>query len=160
MSSSISKQLRQTYDLASLRREAAMDLSSDEWKQYQKIRETHDMSRRFEIRQYEIEYQTRLEAARELLIDKAAARSLDFKHRWFGSDRFNKSEIDRQAHRQVLSDHRRKIASLDRIEQHELTALLDEVQKRHADSEKPKRDFRKAANRRSGIERRAMSRRR
>ncbi len=105
MSFIISDEIKRTFDLASLKHQAARDFNAQEWKAYRKITQKFYELRRFEQRTYEIEYKTRFEVARKRLINRAGAKSKDFKHRWFGNDQFDKSVINRQAERNVRNSH-------------------------------------------------------
>ena len=150
----ISEELKRTFDLAALRREAAKTLTATEWKELQNIKKTHDDTRRFENRQYEMEYRTRVEVARKRLINQAGAKSKDFKHRWFGQDRFDKAAIHRQAQRNVRNQHHQLMAGIDQQESRAIRQLLDHCEKRTQLRDKPKKDFNQAADRRLSPDRR------
>jgi len=154
MTFNINEELKRTFGLASLRREAAKFLNAKEWKEYQKITNRFAGQKRFEQRAYEIEYDTRVEIVRKRLINKAGAKTKEFKHRWFGNDRFDKSAIGRQAHKQVKSQHMKLLAHLENQEFKEVESLMDACQHRRQQREKPKQDFKQATDRRKNIERR------
>ncbi len=154
MSFDIGEELKRTFDLAGLRREATKKLTATEWKEFQQIRKTYDDSRRFETRQYEMEYKTRVEVARKRLINQAGAKSKDFKHRWFGQDRFDSSAINRQAQRNVRNGHEQLMAGIDRQESRDIRQLLDRCEQNVRQREKPKQDFNRAADRRQAQPRR------
>ncbi len=148
MSFNISDEIKRTFDLASLKHQAAKDFTSQEWKAYRKITLKFDDMRRFEQRTYEIEYKTRFEVARKRLVNKAGSKSKDFKHRWFGQDQFDKSAINRQAERNVRNSHYQLMAGIDKQEARETGQLLDTCKKQLELREKPKRDFSNASDRR------------
>ncbi len=148
MAFNIKDEIKRTFDLASLKHQAAKDFTSQEWKSYQKIRQKYDDLRRFEQRTYEIEYKTRFEVARKRLINQAGAKTRDFKHRWFGNDQFDKSALNKQAERNVRNSHYQLMAGIDKQEARETSQLLDNCKKRTDLREKPKRDFARAADRR------------
>ncbi|MDD9911202.1 MAG: hypothetical protein OXR62_16160 [Ahrensia sp.] len=160
MTSDITQQLKQTYGKAALEREAARNLNGDEWKQFQQIKRKYADLIKFENRAYELEYKTRVEVVRKRLINKAGEKNRDFKHRWFGSDRFDKSDITRQAERQVRDEHRVLLDHLEKKEMAEIDGLLDQAGHRQKQREKPKNDFARAADRRDGQERRHSIKRR
>ncbi len=148
MSFNISDEIKRTFDLASLKHQAAKDFTSQEWKAYRKIGQKYDDMRRYEQRTYEIEYKTRFEVARKRLVNKAGSKSKDFKHRWFGGDQFDKSAINRQAQRNVRNSHYQLMAGIDKQEARETGQLLDTCKKQTELREKPKRDFSNASDRR------------
>ena len=148
MSFNISDEIKRTFDLASLKHQAAKDFTSQEWKAYRKIGQKYDDLRRFEQRSYEIEYKTRFEVARKRLINQKGAKTRDFKHRWFGNDQFDKSAINKQAERNVRNSHFQLMAGIDSQEARETSQLLESCEKRTEQREKPKRDFANAADRR------------
>jgi len=154
----ITHELRHTFGLASLRQEAAKILNAKEWKEFQKIRAAHAGIKRVEQRAYEMEYITRVEVARKRLINKAGSKTRDFKHRWFGSDRFDKSAIGRQAHRQVKAQHAKLLGHLENQEIKDVQSLLNACEKRTRQREKPKRDFKQATNRRKDAQQRRQPR--
>jgi len=156
MSSETQREITRTFELAALKREAAMNLSGDEWARYQKIRETFEGQRRFEDRNHELEYQTRFEIARKRRIDQAGTKDRKFVHRWFGNDGFDRAAIDRQAHRDVRDAHHRVIAALEKQEISEIDALLERCTHRQELREKPRNDFDRATDRRTGEERRQV----
>lgn len=141
-------EIKRTFHLAGLRNEAAKTLNGDEWKQFQKIKRDFADLRRFEGRAYEIEYDTRLEVARKRLINQAGAKNKDFKHRWFGTDNFDKEAITRQARRVVRDDQHKLMAHLETKEAQAVDSLLEKSQHRKESREKPKRDFERATDRR------------
>ena len=149
MSFNISDEIKRTFDLASLKHQAAKDFTSQEWKAYRKITEKFDGLRRAEHRIFEIEYKTRVEVARKRLINKAGSKSKDFKHRWFGQDQFDKSAINRQAERHVRNSHYQLMAGIDNQHSRETAQLLNTCEKRKKLREKPKRDFTNATDRRA-----------
>ncbi len=148
MSFNISDEIKRTFDLASLKHQAAKDFTTNEWKAYRKIGQKYDGLRRYEQRTYEMEYKTRVEVARKRLINKAGSKTKDFKHRWFGNDQFDRSAINRQAHRNVRSAHDQLMAGIDSQQARETSRLLDTCEKRTKQREKPKQDFEKATDRR------------
>ncbi len=160
MRSSTDDDIKRSFDLISLRREAAKMLTGREWSEFQKIKKAYEDKRRFEQRAYELEYDTRVEVVRERLINQAGEKNLDFKHRWFSHDRFDKSAINRQAHRWVQDQHQRRLAHLEAREIKDIDKLLNCCERRRKLREKPRRDFDRATDRRSGKERRVRTRQR
>ncbi len=148
------KELKNLYTMATLHREAAKTFSGDEWKEFQQIRKNTADTKQFEQRAYEFEYKTRVGIARTRLINKAGEKNKDFKHRWFGTDGFDKAAIDRQAQKVVRGEHQKLMTHIDGQEVKEIESLVDRSSHRKCMREKPKRDFTKAADRRHNQERR------
>tara|TARA_R110002126_G_scaffold239459_11_gene382799 strand:- start:1278 stop:1766 length:489 start_codon:yes stop_codon:yes gene_type:complete len=154
MTYSISDELRHSFGLASLQREASKTLTAKEWKDFQVIKKKYLDIGRSEQRIYELEYKTRVEVAKKRLINKAGSKSKTFKHPWARNDQFDKSAINRQAHRDVRNQHMQIMSHLESQEHKEIKVLIDSSTNRRALKEMPKRDFQKATDRRSVIDRR------
>ena len=157
--SSLSDEVRATFEKAALRHEAAKGLDGEEWARYRRIHSDHDAQVRFEQRAFELEYRTRFEIARKRLIAKAGDRHLALKHRWFGQDRFDKAAIDRQADRDVRAAHRNLLTHLEARRNEALDALFAESGQDKRLRDMPRDDFASAVDRRCGEERRRGRRR-
>lgn len=99
---------------------------------------------------YQSEYKTRVEVAYRDLLNDAAAKKLDHKPSFFGIDRFNKSDLMRQAQRNVRFDHHRSMERLDDLELKQSESFLDKCAQRKSVREA----FKKTAERRRRHERR------
>ena len=156
MSFSISQELQRTFHLASLHREASHSLTGQDWHEYQQLKNAYARQRRTEERAYGQEYKTRVEIARKRLTNQAGEKNKDFKRRWFGHDNSDANAINRQARRQVEMHHKRLMAHLDMRETRDIETLLQRASRRQTLREKPKRDFERAADRRTAMDRRKM----
>uniref|UniRef100_A0A2A4YYX0 Uncharacterized protein n=1 Tax=OCS116 cluster bacterium TaxID=2030921 RepID=A0A2A4YYX0_9PROT len=154
MAYNISDELRHSFGLASLQREASKILTAKEWKDFQAIQKKYTDIGRSEHRIYELEYTTRVEVAKKRLINKAGSKTKTFNHPWARNDRFDKAAINRQAHRHVRNQHMQLMSHLDAQKYNETKSLMDSSKSRRALKEKPKRDFNRAADRRKNIDRR------
>lgn len=152
---SIDRELRRTFELASLKREAKTILTAGEWQTFRKIEEVHDAQRHAEERRYRDEYDTRVETERRRLIDAAGTKGRSFTHRWAGADRFDKDAIERQARRAVQEAHHRRLTAIDDMRAKDLGRLLKNCERSRSLSRQFQSDFSRAAYRRMGIERRA-----
>ena len=156
--SDISDEIKRVFDLASLRIEAVRKLDSDQWATFQKIKKVHDGRRRFVSRMYELEFDKRLAEEQRRQIDKAGEKRLDFVHKWFGQDNFDRSSaIERRALFNVQARHKRDLERIDDQESAELARLIERSDTRKEQREKPLRAFRESTNRRS-TERRVRKR--
>ncbi len=154
MAGSIADELKNTFALATLRRESANILNADEWKEYQKITDGFADQKRFEQRAFELEYKTRVEIARKRLINQAAQGHKEFQPLWARHDRFDRDAIDRQAHRHVQHQFKKLIQHYEALEARDIQSLMDRCEHSRKQREKPKKDFNHAADRRRGPERR------
>lgn len=154
MDFNISNELKQTFELATLKRQAMHGLSAKDWNAFQKITDRFDEKRRFESRNYKLEYKTRVEQVTRKLIDKAGSKPKDFKHRFFGNDTFDKSAIQRQAHRQVRNHFENTLSVLQKQELSEKSDLMDRAKPNREIKHSAKNQFERATDRRSSRERR------
>ena len=155
---SLADEIKHTINLEKLRLDAAKKLSKEEWPAFEKMRHEYEGQRRFAKRAYDLEYDERVAMARVRLINKAGQKDLTLKPRWFGNDRFDKDAINRQAHRAVRHAYLNDLVRIDREEAHDITQMIDSSDYARAVREKPRRDFARATNRRSGQDRRTRSR--
>lgn len=147
-------ELRKVFGKAVLQHEAAKNLSGDDWAIYQKIQGHHVARVRLATRHFEDEYQTRFEVERKRIIDQGGRKDLNLVHRWFGKDSFNAGAVDRQADRVVRQEHERLLLKLDDQKEAALAKLFAANERRQDIGDKLKRDFKKAADRRSVPDRR------
>lgn len=148
------KEVRDLFTKASLRHEAAMGLNHEDWKRYRQIVDGYEKLRRFETREYQLTYETRVEVARKKLIDAAGAKTRGLVPRLLGRDGFDRAAIDRQAHRVVLHNHEQALSRLDEAEIDRINDLLSSALRHQKRQAELKSDFEQATDRRSGIDRR------
>lgn len=144
-------------DLLELRKEAARVLNNEEWKTYKKVVENLGGDRRYTKRAFELEYADRVSKAQRRLINKAGSVKRRLVDKRFGSDPFNKHEINRQAQLEVRASHRQDMARIDQRECDAIRPMLENAQVRIQAREKPIKDFQKAVDRRLGEDRRVQS---
>ncbi len=144
-------------DLFDLRREAAKVLSNDEWAEYKKQAEKFDGERRYVKRAYEHEYPARFAKAQRRLINEAGSVKRRLVYKVFGSDTFDKGEINRRAQMNVRRAHNNDLARIDQREGDVLRSMLSKAQKHSKEREKPIKDFQKTVDRRAGPDRRVRS---
>lgn len=157
LSDDIKKAFPPQSDLERLRLEAFRTLNRDEARQYRRAANEFDAQRRFVRRSYELEYSARIAEERKRLIDKAGAVKLGLVPRFFGTDGFNKAAINRRAQMNVRAAQKRDLAKIDQREAETIRSMLETSHARTQLREKPIRDFQKAADRRSGFERRVRT---
>lgn len=158
---SLSKEVKDLFqprsDLFDLRRQAAKILNKEEWTAYKKQADKFDGERRYVKRAYELEYPARIAKARRRLINEAGSVKRRLVHKVFGSDVFDKNEINRRAQMNVRRAHHSDLSRIDQRECDALRTMLNKSQNLTAQREKPIKDFQKAVDRRSGQERRTRS---
>lgn len=142
-------EIREIFRKAALQHEAARGLGGDDWARYQQIMADHGKRCRDEHRDYDREYQTRVEHVRRRLVDEAGSKRRIFVPRGVGRDTFNSEEIDRQAHRAVHADHLCALAHFEARKEAELNALFAIADKRLALGRKLKEQFEQASDPRS-----------
>lgn len=111
-------------ELATLKRDVKRLLTNKEWQAYEKIQQKHVAFRKVERQSYIQEYDTRVEVAIKRLIAQAGAKQREHKPRWAAHDRFDKTAITAQAHRNVQRQQAQVIAGIDEMEKNELSKLL------------------------------------
>lgn len=154
MESSLSQDLQRTFNLAALRHEARALRTPADWEKGKDIRLRYKRETNKQMQQYYADYDTRISQVVKKLMNKAGAKNRDLTHRWFGTDKFNKDALMRQAHRAVQMDHDKRMSCLTDREINELDTLIETVEQRDRLYNKPTQDFSQASNRRNGQERR------
>jgi len=149
----IKGELTRTFTLKTLRKEANR-LTGKDWKQYQSIRNRYAEAREEEIRAFNDEFDTRLEQAKKDLMNKAASPDRKLVHRWFGSDKFDPSTLERQAFRKIHEEHYAVMAKLEAGEIKDTDALIEKSGTREQEMPDLTQEFSRATDRRSGEERR------
>ena len=129
MSLDLTKNIKATFELATLKRDAKRLLTSKDWKTYEAIKQKHDAFRKVEQQSHIQEYDTRVEVAIKRLIAQAGAKQRDHKPRWAAHDRFDKTAITAQAHRNVQRQQAQVIAGIDEMEKNELSKLLKRTER-------------------------------
>jgi len=113
-------------ELKQLRRMGTAILKGQEKRDFEKIQEKFDKQRVVTERLYAHEYKTRVQVAHRDLLNKAGAKTLTLKPTFFGIDRFNKHDLNRQAQLNVRLDHQQ---SMDRLGSQELSEGKSFLQK-------------------------------
>ncbi len=144
-----------TLQLKTLRREGAAMLNGQEKMDFLKIGEKFDQNRLTTERLYAHEYKTRVQIAYRDLVNKAGAKTFDLKPRFYGIDRFNKHDLNRQAQLNVRLDHQQSMDRLDGQELKESKSFLETSSRRkqYVENFKDATDRRKTHTRRQKSER-------
>ena len=150
---SVNEELRRTFELATLRKEAKAIKSPDQWWEIQDLRWRCIDAREKEKKLYLNRHSARVEQRRRQLIDEAGTVRREHKPGWAGSDRFDPDITFRQAQRDVRLAHARRIQRIDDFERDRLTVLVDRFREENRMRGVAVQEFGHAADRR-GIERR------
>lgn len=134
MSLDLTKNIKTTFERATLLRDAKRLLTNKEWKTYEAIKQKHDAFRKVEQQSYIQEYDTRVEVAIKRLIAQAGAKQRDHKPRWAAHDRFDKAAITTQAHRNVQRQHSHLMAGIDEMEANALSKFLKTIERKQETS--------------------------
>lgn len=135
-----SERVTALFEKAAMTREARLLTDPHDWQKLNDIRKRHEHSRKTTSQDYRNNYNARVDVAKQKIIARAGAKTLD-PPTPFGTDRFGKTAIDRQAHKQVQQDHNRKMGGIDKSEAKEMKELLSKAQDRAG----PKQSFARAA---------------
>ncbi|PHR55171.1 MAG: hypothetical protein COA47_14335 [Robiginitomaculum sp.] len=158
MTYSQSQEIKSIFERATKRKQAQSLRTPADFQKSREIIDRHDKAIATATRDYRAEYATRVELATKRLIDKAGHKTKNFTRRFVGADRFDKSAIQRQAHREVRFKHNQAISRIERSETRELTKLIETVRGRDVIKDHARNDFQKAVNRRSNQDRRIQTR--
>ena len=118
--------VRMTFRLATLRREAGAIKTGPQWQRVRAIQERCDKLRKQETRLFKERYLTRVEMQVNALMHKAGRKTLEHKPRFGGVDRFDRDALLRQARRQVAAQHHKRLMVID----HEETRGLEKEMRR------------------------------
>lgn len=128
-----------------------------DWERYRAIEAEFRERTRAEVDHFETNRTELLAAARKEIIDKAG--SMTFEHPTpFGTDRFNKDEIDRQAVTTIVNDHQRRLIGIREQECAAYDELRDDIHAREGMRDHARDNFSHATDRRRGGDRRMPQR--
>lgn len=154
MALSINEELRRAFELATLRREARTISEPHQWQAATRLQIRCTDARAREKDLYAARYDRRVEARRRRLVDEAGKVRRD--HRPWGDchDRFDPQATLRQAHNDVRNGHAARIQRIDDYERLELARIVERARRENAIRGIATDDFQRAADRRSGPDRR------
>ncbi len=154
MTQDTANELKHTYDLATMRKNARTLRKPEDWQAAREIMErTKREASRLDHR-YRAEYDTRVSEAVKKLMNEAGEVKRTLTHPWFTTNNFDQEAMMKQAHRNVQQDHQAQLNGLGQLEHSELESLMHTIHQRDGLRDKTGRDFEHAAERRSTEERR------
>ncbi|MEM7069447.1 MAG: hypothetical protein AAF478_11245 [Pseudomonadota bacterium] len=154
MNMSISQELKQTFHLHSLRREAGFQLTGRQWEQHNAISKRCRAATEKEKRLFNERYEMRIAQECRNLINESGSKNRNLKPIGQQDDLFDRASLLKQADTNVRKGHERRIEVIDRYEARKIEELLQRsarVNQHRGQSRKP---FNETADRRSGTDRR------
>lgn len=155
MSLSLTQELKQTFHLHALRRQANMALTGRQWGKHTALKNRCEKARRDERRLFDERYETRIRQEYKKLLHEQNGKVKEFKPRWAQHDNFNKKALLAQSDTNVRGRHESRLQRIDRYEARELETLLQSSVRANQLTGKSKQAFNKSVDRRSGAERRS-----
>jgi GrpB-like predicted nucleotidyltransferase (UPF0157 family) len=120
-----------------------------DWERYTDIRDTSLAREKQEVAHYTRDKPQLLADARKALIDKAGALTPEHPTP-LGTDRFNESAIDRQAHIKVENDHQARLLGIRQDESAGYADLKQDIHARENVRDQARDAFTRTVDRRSG----------
>ena len=124
-----------------------------DWTVFRAISETAAKHEQIEKEGYQRNYSARVDKVRQELIRKAGSKTHEHPTP-YGTDRFNKGQIDRDAQRIIRHEHARKLATILSVETNGYEALCERIRERDKVMDRARNDFTRAVDRRNGHVRR------
>tara|TARA_R110002073_G_scaffold19509_4_gene71234 strand:+ start:22548 stop:23003 length:456 start_codon:yes stop_codon:yes gene_type:complete len=131
--------------------------SQQDWDRYKLIDQDARKRTKDEVDGFERDRPARLAVARKALIDKAGSFTLEHPAP-FGSDKFDKTAIERQAVTNVFNDHQSTLLRIKTDEADAYRALKDDIHARENIRGVARDTFARATDRRTGEDRRMPTR--
>lgn len=127
MTQSIAQQLESAYAQAALQETAKRIETPKDWQRFRDIQQRSAQTRQREQESFRQDYPARLADAREAVLKERAARHYTHPAPQSATrqDRFNKDQIERQAHLRVHYAHHQTLAKIDVQENREVKQLLE-----------------------------------
>ncbi len=128
MTQNITQQLESAYTKATLRETAKRLETPQDWQRYQDIQQRSAQTRQHEQMSFRRDYPARLADARKAILNERSAHHYTHPapQSAIGRDRFNKDQIERQAHLRVHSAHQQTLAKIDMQENREIQTLFQQ----------------------------------
>lgn len=131
--------------------------NQSDWDRFKGIDETARQQTRDEVDGFERGRPARLAAARKVIIDKAGEKNFDHPAP-FGTDKFDKDVIERQAVIKIFNDHQSTLLGIKGEEIEAYDSLRQDIHAREGIGERPRDAFARNAERRDTLDRRQPQR--
>jgi len=125
MKQSITQQLENAYARATMKETAKHLKSANDWQRVREIQSDSAQAKQAEQETFREDYQARLADAREAVLNERAARHYTHPAPQSAArqDRFNKDQIERQAHLRVHNAHQKTMAKIDQQSRNDIKQL-------------------------------------
>lgn len=157
MSPSITQELKQTFHVHALRHEANHLLTGRQWDQYQQLAERCQKSRDQENKLFKERFGSRIDQECRKILRDNAARNLNLKPIGQQDDLFDRAALLKQADTNVRNRHEQRLAKITQREEQGIETLLQRSSRENQLTGQSKDAFARAADRRSGEERRVRA---
>ncbi len=157
MNLSISQEIKQTFHLVALRKEAKDLVTGRQWEKRDGLIQRCDQARGKEIGLFKERFDVRVANEQKKLIDEAGSKTRNYKPIWAQDDLFDSTTSLAQADSNVRSAHENRIARIDNYERSGLEALMQSARRENKVQGKSVSNFNQTADRRVGGERRIGS---
>ena len=157
MSLSIHQELKQTFHLAALRKEANTFLTGRQWSQYQRLKDRCNGARTQEQKLFKERYHSRIDQECRKILRDNTAKNRHLKPIGQQDDLFDRAALLKQADTNVRKRHEQRLARITQIEEQGIESLLQSSLRANQFTNQSKDAFTRAADRRSGEERRVRN---
>lgn len=154
MPPSIAQELRQTFHIHALRYEAKHRLTGRQWDQYNQLTEPCQKAYDKETRLFNERFDGRINQEYKKLLDEQTSKTKDYKPGFVQDDLFDRKALLKQADTNVRHRHEQRLASIEEKETQAIETLLKGSARVNQHTDQSKDAFARAAERRSGNERR------
>jgi acyl-CoA reductase-like NAD-dependent aldehyde dehydrogenase len=152
---SIAQELRQTFHNHALRYEAKHNLTGRQWDQYSQLTERCQNASDKETKLFNERYHGRINQEYKKLLHEKTAKAKDYKPGFAQDDLLDRTALLKQADTNVRDRHKQRLALIEQKETQGIETLLQRSSRENQLTGQSKDAFARAANRRSGQERRS-----
>jgi len=154
MSPSITQELKQTFHVHALRHEANHLLTGRQWDRYQQLAERCQKSRDQENKLFNERFDGRIDQESRKILRDNAAKNRNLKPVGQQDDLFDRAALLKQADTNVRNRHEQRLVKITQLEERGIETLLQRSSRENQHTGQSKDAFARAADRRSGEERR------
>lgn len=150
----IAQELKKTFHIHALRHEAKHNLTGRQWDQYQQLTDRCQKARDKEETLFKDRFDGRIDQECRKILRDNAARNRHLKPIGQQDDLFDRASLLKQADTNVRNRHEQRLARITQMEERGIENLLQRSSRANQRTSQSKDAFARAADRRSGKERR------
>ena len=154
MNFSISQELKKTFHVHALRREANHNLTGRQWGDYQQLTDRCQKAHSQEQKLFNERLHSRVDQEYRKIMSGNAAKNWHLKPNGQRDDMFDRKALLEQADTNVRNRHAQRLARITQIEERGIETLLQRSSRENQLTDQSKDAFTRAAERRSGEQRR------